>query len=192
MDWKLSDEEKKYLLEISRKSLIEFFNSGKRYVVKEKNVPEKFRKNAATFVTLTINGELRGCIGMLEAVQPLYKDVLENTYHAAFNDGRFEPLSPDELKDVKIEISILTEPKPLEYLNKEDLLEKLEKNKPGLILKMAVYQATFLPQVWDELNDPIIFLEQLSLKAGLNADDWKNKNPQFFWYEVVNFKEGLD
>lgn len=189
MDWKFSEEEKRLLLNLSRKSLEEFFETGKKYKAESKNMPEKFKEKAATFITLTINGELRGCIGMLEASRALYEDIIENTYSAAFNDGRFEPLSPDELKEIKIEISILTNPQPLIYSDANDLLEKLEKDKPGLILKMAVYQATFLPQVWDELSDPVEFLEQLSLKAGLSADDWLVKQPQFFWYEVVNFAE---
>ena len=135
---------------------------------------------------MTENDELRGCIGGLEARQELWKDVVENAVNAGFSDFRFFHLNKSELKKIKIEVSVLTEPKKLEFKNEKELLEKLNKSM-GVILKKGFYTSTFLPQVWEELPDKIEFLEHLSIKAGLNKDAWKNA--EIFYYNVEIFRE---
>jgi AmmeMemoRadiSam system protein A len=122
----------------------------------------------------------------LEARQELWKDVVENAVNAGFSDFRFFPLNKSELKKIKIEVSVLTEPKKLEFKNEKELLEKLNKSM-GVILKKGFYTSTFLPQVWEELPNKIEFLEHLSLKAGLNKDAWKNA--EIFYYNVEIFRE---
>jgi len=138
------------------------------------SIPPILRKKRACFVTLTVDGVLRGCIGHILPIQELYKDIIENAKSTAFDDPRFPPVLQDELDHLNIEISILTIPKPFVYKTIEELLGYLAKEKPGVILSKCPYQATFLPAVWDELPDPQSFLTNLSLKAGLPADAWKH------------------
>ena len=172
------------LTDLARKTIESYF-CGKNFEVDEAT-RKTFSKLGASFVTLTINGELRGCIGSLVARQSLWKDVRENALNAAFEDSRFSPLEKGELNRIKIEVSVLSEPKKLEYKNEKDLLNKLNHNM-GLILKKGFYSATFLPQVWEELPDKIDFLEHLSRKAGLNKDAWKTAD--FEYYAVTSEKE---
>jgi len=150
-------------------------------------IKKKYSKKQACFVTLTINKELRGCIGSLEPRQELWKDVVENSRHAAFSDSRFNALEKDELGKIKIEISVLTIPKKIEYKNSEDLLKKI-KGK-GVIIKRGWNQATYLPQVWEELPDKDEFLSSLCLKAGLSRDSWKNNQLDVSLYEVEKVSE---
>lgn len=153
-------------------------------------VSEELTKERATFVTLTKFSKLRGCIGALQATQMLYLDVMEHTYAAAFSDYRFEPLLEDELKDIRLEISILSEPKSLQYQDASDLIVFLEQHRPGIILSDGgLHQATFLPQVWEELSDPKAFLDNLCLKAGLDRNTWEQSHLQISTYTVQNFIE---
>ncbi len=126
----------------------------------------------ATFVTLTQNGQLRGCIGSLEAYRALAADVTENAIAAAFRDPRFAPLGTDELPRTRIEVSLLESAKPMEFNDEAEAIARLRPGIDGLILSHAGRRATFLPQVWESLPDPHKFLEQLKLKAGLPADFW--------------------
>ena len=136
-------------------------------------IPPTLKEKRACFVTLLINGELRGCIGHILPIQELYKDIIENARAAAFDDPRFSPLTCEEVEHLTIEISVLTVPQPFFYTSVEDLLHYLGKNKPGVILSKGKNQATFLPAVWHDLPSPEIFLTQLSIKAGLDPYDWK-------------------
>jgi len=172
------------LTTLSKKTLEAFFEN-KKFIPNEKTKQE-FSKPLACFVTLTKNKNLRGCIGSLKPTRPLYKDVIENTIHAAFHDPRFAPLTKKELKLIKIEISVLSSPKKLNFKTPEELLKKLNKNL-GLILKKGFYSATFLPQVWKEIPNKINFLEHLSLKAGLDKNAWKTS--EIFYYTVDIEKE---
>jgi AmmeMemoRadiSam system protein A len=152
----------------------------------DKDTIKKYSEKGACFVTLTENGELRGCIGSLETRQELYKDIIENALNASFNDYRFMPLRKEELDKIKIEISVLTKPQKLEYKDENDLLKKLSPDM-GIILAKNMRSATFLPQVWDQLPDKIEFLEHLSTKAGLKKDDWKDA--EYEYYTVEKIKE---
>lgn len=186
---KLTPADQQFLLELSRKFLAYYFEHGEDHIPAPGEIPEKLKVRAATFVTLTINGELRGCIGRLEAEQELYLDVIENTALAAFSDSRFPQLSEKEFAKVKIEISILTQPQPLDYSGPESLLAILDKDKPGLIIKSGHHQATFLPQVWEELPEAADFLSQLCRKAGLKGNFWKEQPLEIRSYRVVHFQE---
>jgi len=125
---------------------------------------------AATFVTLTLHGQLRGCIGSLEAHRSLYDDVTRNARAAAFGDPRFPPLTADELPAVRIEVSVLTVPQPLQFSSEADALRRLRPGIDGVIFQYGSRQATFLPQVWEQLPEPHEFMAHLKQKAGLPAD----------------------
>lgn len=159
-----------FLLDLARRA-IESELVEVKLVVGE--IPEEFKTKKACFVTLTIKGKLRGCIGHLVAIQPVYLDVIENARNAAFRDPRFLPLTKKELEEVEIEISILGVPKSYKYENTGQLLEYLQKEKPGVIVEKDGYSATFLPQVWQELKRPEEFLSQLCLKAGMAGGEWR-------------------
>lgn len=124
----------------------------------------------ATFVTLTKKGLLRGCIGSLEAHRPLIADVRANAVSAALEDPRFYPLEPEELKQTKVEVSLVSSPEPLPFTDEADLLGKLEPGTDGLIISSGPHRATFLPQVWEQLPDPKQFLAHLKQKSGLPGD----------------------
>ena len=131
------------------------------------------KRKAGTFVTLTLNQQLRGCIGNLAAVESIAQGVRQNALNAAFHDHRFKPLTPHELVDVHIEVSILSEPEPLSFINGDDLIAKLKPHVDGVILRKGHSGATFLPQVWEQLPDTTDFLTHLCRKAGLAGNAWK-------------------
>lgn len=135
----LTKEQGEYLLKIARKTIEEeLFKGGFKRVPLEQ-VPEIFRRPGAVFVTLTKKGQLRGCIGHLVAKEPLIRSVEDNAIAAAFEDPRFPPLSKSEWKDIKIEVSVLTEPRPLKYKDVEDLLNKLRPGIDGVIIKKGYH-----------------------------------------------------
>jgi len=179
---KMTKEEKALLLNIAREAILCQFKNQKMSF--PKNLPERLKEKGAAFVTLKKDGALRGCIGSLEAKKPLFLDVAINANLAAFSDPRFLPLSFSELPKITIEISVLTPSRPLVYKDKDDLLRKLDTNL-GVILEKNGRKATFLPQVWEELPQKTLFLEELALKAGLGKDDWQGAN--FAVYEVEKF-----
>jgi AmmeMemoRadiSam system protein A len=126
----------------------------------------------ATFVTLTQRGQLRGCIGSLEAQRPLAIDIAENAIAAAFRDPRFPPLAEDEFSRTRVEVSLLTPAEPFPVASEADALSRLRPGIDGLILSYGRHRATFLPQVWESLPEARQFVAQLKLKAGLPADFW--------------------
>jgi MEMO1 family protein len=127
-------------------------------------------QSGATFVTLRLDGKLRGCIGSLAAVRPLGADVAENAQRAAFDDPRFPALTREEWPRCRIEVSLLAAPKPLRFADESDLLRQIRAGEDGLILECDGRRGTFLPQVWEGLPEPGQFLEALKRKAGLPAD----------------------
>ena len=133
------------------------------------DVPDELKEERATFVTLTIDGNLRGCIGMLEACRPLAEDVAENAVSAAFHDPRFPPLCADEFENLEIHISVLSSPEEMIFSSEEDLLRQIRPGIDGLILQEGFQKGTFLPSVWEELPETEMFFEHLKLKAGLPA-----------------------
>lgn len=185
-----NEKERKFLIELARKAISEYLKTGRRIDVKPSEVPsEKLVDEGACFVTLKIEGKLRGCIGSLEAHRPLVMDIIDNALNAALNDPRFYPLTNEEFKVVKISISVLTKPEPFPVDGPEGLLEKLIPNKHGVILKQGVARATFLPVVWEQLPEKENFLKHLSMKAGLGADGWKSPATTYEVYEAIEFSE---
>ncbi len=186
----LTDEEKKILLKLARQS-IELVVSGHPFphLVLEDYSPN-LKENGASFVTLTEDGDLRGCIGALEPYQPLVQDVCEHAVAAALDDFRFSPVTPYEVSQLVIEISRLTVPQPLQYEHPQDLPNLLKTGRDGVILRDGIRRATFLPQVWEKLPDPVDFLSHLCQKMGAPADLWKRKLLQVFTYQVEEFQEG--
>jgi AmmeMemoRadiSam system protein A len=148
-----------------------------------------FKQKRGTFVTLTIDKQLRGCIGNLDSTDSIVDGIERNAVNAAFRDPRFPPLKAGELDRVDIEVSILTEPQPLKYKDSEDLLSKLRVNVDGVILRKGSASATFLPQVWAQLPQPETFLSHLCSKAGLSPDAWKEGNLDILTYQVQCFEE---
>ncbi|MDS4015844.1 MAG: AmmeMemoRadiSam system protein A [Candidatus Accumulibacter sp.] len=156
------------LLRIARNAI------GERFAFPAQAVADfaELREAAATFVTLTQQGQLRGCIGSLEAHRPLARDVAANAIAAAFQDPRFRPLGKDEFVRTRVEVSLLTPAEPFPVRDEADALARLRPLVDGLILSYRGRRATFLPQVWESLRAPGDFLAQLKLKAGLPADFW--------------------
>jgi len=175
----------KELLKLAREAIKNELE-GKELEVSQE-IKKKYSKKQACFVTLTINGNLRGCIGSLEPRQELWKDVVENAKNAAFSDPRFNSLEKSELSKIKIEISVLTIPKKIEYKDSEDLLKKI-KGK-GVIIKKGWNQATYLPQVWEDLPNSEKFISSLCQKAGLSGDSWKNSELEVSLYEAEKVSE---
>ncbi len=146
------------------------------------------REPAATFVTLTRAGQLRGCIGTLEPRRPLLEDVRANARAAAFEDPRFPPLTAPELADTRIEVSVLGPARPIEARTEQAAIEALVPGRDGLILEYGLHRATFLPQVWAQLPDAREFLSHLRLKAGLPALFW-DPAIRLYRYTVESFEE---
>jgi len=149
-----------------------------------------FQQRSGTFVTLKKHDRLRGCIGSLAATETLAEGVRRNALNAAFNDYRFTPLTPEELAEVDIEVSVLTQPQPLAYRDADDLLGKLRPHVDGLIIRKGHRSATFLPQVWEQLPRTEDFLSHLCSKAGLSADAWRRGDLEVQTYRVIYFEEG--
>ena len=170
----LSDEDKKILLGIARASIKSGLEHGCPVQVEVDNYPEHLRTDQATFVTLKINNELKGCIGTLQANQPLVKDVAEHAYAAAFRDPRFNPVTEDEFEKLQYHISILSEPETVEFESESDLLTKIRPGIDGLIISDGFHKGTFLPSVWESLPTPDSFLRNLKQKAGLPANYWSD------------------
>jgi len=147
------------------------------------------RAPGASFVTLTVAGRLRGCIGALEAYQPLAADVVEHAAAAALEDPRFPPVRPEELPHIHVEVSRLTPPRLLDYQTPEDLLARLRPNVDGVILGDRSRRATFLPQVWEKIPDPAEFMDNLCYKLGVETGAWRHKQLQVQTYEVEEFYE---
>jgi AmmeMemoRadiSam system protein A len=185
----LTDDEKQTLLRLAREAL-ELGVRGKKLPPLDQNVlTSRLRENGASFVTLTINHDLRGCIGALEAYQPLAEDVREHAVAAALQDPRFPPVEENELNKIRLEVSRLTAPQPLEYSSSADLLAKLRPFTDGVILQDGYRRATFLPQVWKQIPNPADFLERLCAKMGARSNLWRNTSLQVFIYQVEEFYE---
>lgn len=166
--------EQEMLLQLARESIIHGLIVECPLHIDTSNYPSRLQNELACFVTLNRNGALRGCIGHLEATQPLVKDVVGNAFSAAFHDPRFPQLTEAEMIGLEIDVSILSTSKPIEFASEQDLLIQLRPGIDGLILKHGIHQGTFLPSVWESLPEAASFLNQLKRKAGLAPDFWSN------------------
>jgi len=188
----LTEEQGKALLWLARETI------GRQLGLKAKEpdaeiaarlLDVELQHKRGTFVTLKKHGELRGCIGSLAAVDSIVEGVKHNGLHAAFGDSRFNPVEENELGAIEVEISILTEPKPVAYASAEELLRILQVGIDGVIIRRGVQGATFLPQVWEQLPKPEDFLSHLCRKAGLPADAWQSGILEVSIYRVQYFEE---
>jgi len=186
---KLTTEEKRILLELARGALEAGVRKQKLPPLDLDSLSSRLQEEGASFVTLTIDGKLRGCIGALEPYQPLAEDVREHAVAAALQDFRFPPVRPEELPHIAIEVSCLTPSSPLEYTTPEDLLAKLRPGIDGVVLRDGPRRATFLPQVWEKLPDPADFLANLCYKMGAETHRWREKHLDVLVYQVEEFHE---
>lgn len=170
----LEPEHRRYLLDLARSSIRHGLATGRPISVELAGLPPALAVRRATFVTLKENGELRGCIGCLEAVRPLAADVAGNAYAAAFRDPRFPPVGADDVDALDIHVSILSPPEPMSFRSEADLIGQLKPGVDGLILREGALRGTFLPSVWEILPSPQVFLRQLKLKTGLPEDYWSD------------------
>jgi uncharacterized protein len=186
----LTAEERRVLLQLARQA-IEAAVCGQNYLMPDLTLlPPRMVEKGNCFVTLTTrSGELRGCIGGLEAVQPLALDICEHAVAAALEDYRFNPICPEELPGLRIEISRLTAPEPIEYDDPAELPGLIHPPYDGVVLRDGLRRATFLPQVWEKLPDPRMFLSQLCLKMGVPGDLWCHKVLQVEIYHIEEFRE---
>lgn len=162
------------LLDVAAESIAKALEQGVPWVPSAGDYPEALREPRATFVTLEMDGDLRGCIGALEAHRPLVQDVAHNAFAAAFQDPRFAPLTAPELPRLTLKISVLSVPEPVAFRSDADLLAQLRPGVDGLILKDKGHRGTFLPAVWEQLPNPSDFLAHLKRKAGLPMDYWSD------------------
>lgn len=144
-------------------------------------------QEGAAFVTLTENGKLRGCIGSLVAHRPLIDDIISNARSAAFSDPRFPPLNERELDNLSVEVSILTQPQKVFYHGTNDLRHIIRPGVDGVILVFGNQQATFLPQVWEDLPDFELFFSHLGMKAGIGNDPL-SLHPDIYTYQVKKYQ----
>ncbi|HOJ62835.1 MAG TPA: AmmeMemoRadiSam system protein A [Spirochaetota bacterium] len=184
-----SKEDKTFLINLARNTIIK--KTKKVWLTEEeiKKLPDFLKEKKGCFVTLNKKGQLRGCIGYIMPIIPLYQAIIENAYNAAYGDPRFLPVTQNEIKDLEIEITILTEPEKLEYKTINELLEKLIPEKHGVIIKKGFFSATFLPQVWEQLPDKKDFLSHLCMKAGLNPNEWQKGTLEVETYEGIIIEE---
>ena len=185
----LTDEQKTTLLSLARQSISLAVNDQAPLHLDIHEFQPPLNQQGASFVTLMMHGNLRGCIGALEPYQTLVEDVYEHASAAALHDYRFNPVRPQELEHIQIEVSRLTLPIPLEYKNPEDLPGLIRPGRDGVILRDGFRRATFLPQVWDQLPEVSEFLTHLCQKMGANGALWRQKKLRVEIYEVEEFEE---
>ena len=176
------------LLQVARTSILNRFDNS--FLINKSELLKKHEvlgSTRACFVTLNLNGRLRGCIGSLIAHKSLLDDVIENAQKAAFKDPRFKPLSLDEFKNIDIELSVLTPAIALEYADTKDLKSKIKPKEHGVILELGKYRATYLPQVWDQIETFEEFFTSLSIKAGLKESCLEN-HPKIYTYTAIKIK----
>lgn len=170
----ISPEGRAFLIDLAKKSIRSGLLEGKPFALNLNELSEELIQPRAAFVTLQKYGDLRGCIGSLEAHRPLAEDVSYNAYAAAFYDPRFPSVSADEIALLDIHISILTPAVQMNFKSEQDLIAQLKPGVDGLILEEKSKRGTFLPSVWEALPEPCEFLSQLKRKAGLPADYWSD------------------
>jgi uncharacterized protein (TIGR00296 family) len=182
--YSLSDAKK--LIILARRA-IENTLSGKD--VKDDKLELEFSKKQGVFVTLNKKGDLRGCIGFVLPYYSIYQGIVQCAKSAAFEDPRFEPVKKDEMKDISIDISILTVPEEIKS-EKKELPNKIKIGRDGLILRYGPYSGLLLPQVFVEYKStPLEALEMTCQKAGVPKDAWKMKEAKIESFQAQVFKE---
>ncbi len=186
----MSDDERRMLLRLAREAIrCRLLDVRLRLPEREAPGNDHLWEPRGVFATLTIRGELRGCIGTILPVSPLIEAIISNAQAAAFEDPRFEPLEEGELADVSIELSLLSIPLEQEFSSADELKAALQRQKPGVILRKGLLQATFLPQVWEELPDVDDFLTALMRKGGLPYGSLDRRECRVLTYTAEAFSE---
>lgn len=182
----LAREQRLELLALARTSIDAALSQGELVPYPGEPVDPGLNRPGASFVTLRIGENLRGCCGTIEATRPLHVDVWNNAWASAFADPRFPALTPDEWTGIGIEISVLSEPEPCDVRSELELLEVLRPGKDGVILQAGARRSTFLPAVWEQLPDARQFIRHLKLKAGWPVDFWP-PDMQVWLYTTESF-----
>lgn len=171
----LTEDNQKILLDLAYQSIKEGLVTGHPLSISPRDYSLELRQQKATFVSLKKNNQLRGCVGMLNAVLPLVEDVVENAFSAAFNDPRFSPLTLSELTELKIYLSVLSPSVAIEFVSEDDLIAQIRPNIDGLILESGSHYGSFLPSIWQTIPSSSQFLKHLKQKAGLTKDYWSDQ-----------------
>ncbi len=169
-----SESEQQQLKAIAKQSIMMGLEHQHPIKLNLSDYPESLQEKRATFVTLNINHQLRGCIGSLSPHRVLVDDIAENAYSAAFSDPRFPALQRQEYEQLEYHISILSDTHPMQFESEQDLLVQIRPGIDGLVLQDKNRQGTFLPSVWEQLPQPEDFLQHLKQKAGLPIDYWSS------------------
>ncbi|MCP4301402.1 MAG: AmmeMemoRadiSam system protein A [Gammaproteobacteria bacterium] len=178
------------LLRLARSSIEHGFIHREPLPINCGKLPLALMEPAATFTTLHVEAELRGCRGTLEAERPLAEDVTRSAFLAAFRDPRFDPVGQDELGAIRLEVSVLSPLESIAVNDEADLLDRLTPGTDGLVIVAAGRRATFLPTVWEMLPDPRLFLAALKAKCGL-ADDYWSEQLEFQRYRTTSYEESV-
>ena len=185
----LSKDEKEYLLRVARAALEAAAHDRKLSPLDLSKLPERLQAPGASFVTLTKQGALRGCIGALNAEVPLVEDVRQHAVDAARHDHRFQPVTLDETQSIAIEVSVLSEPQPISTTDPDAILKVLRPGVDGVVVLSGSRRATFLPQVWEKVPLPEEFLTMLCQKADMPGEAWKQGEVEILIYQVESFHE---
>ena len=183
----METQTKRFVIEFARK-VIENFVKNESVLEIPKKYPKELESKRGVFVTIFKNENLRGCIGYPYPTQSAIKNLREAAVGVT-RDPRFPPLRKNELDEIVVEVSVLTEPKLIEVKKKEKYLERIEPHKDGLIIKKDMRSGLFLPQVWEQIPDKIEFLSNLCLKAGLSPDEWMSDGISIYKFQVEFVKE---
>jgi len=189
MAQKFSARDKEILLQTAREAVDAAVEGDELPAIDVESHSSILKSKGVSFVTLTRNGRLRGCIGAMEPYQALILDVQDHAAAAATRDFRFPPVCRDELPEIKIEISRLTPLVPLKFCSTDEIIDQLHPHVDGVLIKTGGRRATFLPQVWEKVPDPEQFLNQLCLKMGASPDHWRSGLVDIYTYQVENFEE---
>jgi AmmeMemoRadiSam system protein B/AmmeMemoRadiSam system protein A len=186
---KPTTQQQAFLLKLARRTLDEVVSHRRLPQVDSAEVPQGLTESRACFVTLNKDGRLRGCVGDIFPRRPLYQAVVYSAAGAAVVDQRFLPVGADELAQIEIEISLLSLPASLEFKSPQELLEKLRPGVDGVVLRVGQQQATYLPQVWQQIPDKEEFLRHLAEKAGLEGSAWRDPKARILVYQAEAFHE---
>lgn len=179
--------QRKTLLQLAKDSIAHGLKQGRAKAIDIEDYDSELQQARACFVTLHKNGQLRGCIGSLEAQRELVRDVAENAFAAAFRDPRFRPVEQKELDRLALSISVLTPSSEILFDSQQSLIDQIRPGIDGLILQYGHHRGTFLPSVWEQLPTTEEFLQHLKLKAGLAADFWSD-DLRVFRYQTESFE----
>lgn len=187
----LDASEQSELLHMAREQLVAVAAGGGAIEVDEASLPARLLRHDIAFVSLIVDGQLRGCmVDSFSAHEPLYRNVLRNTILAASEDERFPAVTPEEVRSIRIAISLLSPSERLKFKAPEELIEKLNPGIDGVIFTLGNATATYLPDVWRSFPDPAEFLSRLSEKAGFPPNRWREEPyPAIETYRVLRFEE---